>query len=366
MSFFRELMWAMQADGHEVGILTGHHIDTRDRDIELMLARGFPAPDFYIGRPVGSQEHGGTFKPRMIREHRIDHHFDDCDYRNLSTVALMGTHPQVFQCHPREPRNAHREDWKDTSGDARALEQERKKHVAEREPAMELRQIRAGIKDRKDKHIRTFTPAWSQHPFMMVELSAHHVDTLALTWHLGQDEKENHAFAQREDYDLFVDIGASVGYFSCRIAAARPDVVVRAFEADPLRYGILYENLAYYPNATALHGMVGDYPLNFAPDARFCDPLLTRGCPVKRHYTNFHSVVPVSGDQTALVKVDIEGGESPVFELFKEQVNDPRIKWMIEHHGARTNHPVEWFTELFSDREVELEECGDRTMIRVR
>jgi len=128
MEFFRAFMWAMQAAGHQVGCLTGHYEQSKDKDIALMLARNFPAPDFWIGRPESSTEHGGTFKPRMIREHGIDMHFDDCDYRNISTVALMGTHPQVFQIHPREPMNAHRENWRDTSGDASAKEKEAKRH----------------------------------------------------------------------------------------------------------------------------------------------------------------------------------------------------------------------------------------------
>lgn len=130
MAFFREFMWAMQAAGHTVGCLTGHAERSREADIELMMRRGFPRPQFWIGRPDDSKEHGGTFKPRMIREHDIDIHFDDCDYRALDTIALMGEHPQVFQVHPRHPRNAHREDWRDRRNDAEAVEKLRKRHGA--------------------------------------------------------------------------------------------------------------------------------------------------------------------------------------------------------------------------------------------
>lgn len=63
-----------------------------------------------------------TSSVRRVKPLKISIDFDDCDYRNVTTAVLMGTHPQVFQIHPREPMNAHREDCFDASGDARALE----------------------------------------------------------------------------------------------------------------------------------------------------------------------------------------------------------------------------------------------------
>ncbi len=50
MSFFRNFMISMQAQGHQVGILTGHTNDSREKDIDLMVSRKFPKPDFYFGR----------------------------------------------------------------------------------------------------------------------------------------------------------------------------------------------------------------------------------------------------------------------------------------------------------------------------
>lgn len=105
--FFRAFMIAMQKDGHEVGMLTGHHMKTKSDDFNLMKARGFPAPDFFIGRPDGGTIHGGSFKPRMIEKHNIDYHFDDCDYSQPHCVELMGDHPRVLRTWNEKPRGSH-------------------------------------------------------------------------------------------------------------------------------------------------------------------------------------------------------------------------------------------------------------------
>lgn len=94
--FFGAFMRAMQAAGHLVGMLTGHHQHSEDKDIDLMLSRGLPRPDFYIGRPDGSHWHGGSYKPRMIEKHNIDYHFDDFDFNQPKCLELMGNHPRVF------------------------------------------------------------------------------------------------------------------------------------------------------------------------------------------------------------------------------------------------------------------------------
>ena len=102
--FFRTFMRAMQACGHEVGMLTGHYQSSEERDIQKMLDRGFPRPDFYIGRPDGSKWHGGSYKPRMIEKHNIDYHFDDCDYSQPKCLELMGKHPRLMRCWNDPPK----------------------------------------------------------------------------------------------------------------------------------------------------------------------------------------------------------------------------------------------------------------------
>ncbi len=105
--FFIAFMNAMQAAGHEIGMLTGHHQHSKDKDIALMVSRGFPKPDFFIGRPDGSHWHGGSFKPRMIEEHNIDYHFDDCDFSQQKCIELMGDHPRIFRVWHEKPKGSH-------------------------------------------------------------------------------------------------------------------------------------------------------------------------------------------------------------------------------------------------------------------
>ena len=105
--FFIAFMKAMQAAGHQVGMLTGHKENIKERDIDLMLKRGFPKPDFWLGRPNDASIHGGSFKPRMIEEHNIDYHFDDCDFSQPKCIELMGDPPRLFRVWHEKPKGSH-------------------------------------------------------------------------------------------------------------------------------------------------------------------------------------------------------------------------------------------------------------------
>ena len=88
-TFFRSLMRGLQADGHFVGVLTSHKIIHEAADRALMEKRGFPAPDFYIGRPLDSRGIDyAVLKSLSIQEHGIDLHFEDGDSEKLKN--LMG------------------------------------------------------------------------------------------------------------------------------------------------------------------------------------------------------------------------------------------------------------------------------------
>lgn len=74
--FFKSFTKAMKKDGHEIGILTAHSHDYRNKDLDLWAKRGFPAPDFYIS--MGDEfELIGEFKRWAVDYHRIDVLFDD-------------------------------------------------------------------------------------------------------------------------------------------------------------------------------------------------------------------------------------------------------------------------------------------------
>jgi len=115
MDFFREFMIAMQARGHQVGCLTGHNApDMEQPDINLMVARGFPKPDFWLGRtPEYIPYNGAKFKSDMIKQYNIDIHFDDYDYDNPETKAIFESDrsvlEKIFKVQCREPHNVHYE-----------------------------------------------------------------------------------------------------------------------------------------------------------------------------------------------------------------------------------------------------------------
>jgi hydroxymethylpyrimidine pyrophosphatase-like HAD family hydrolase len=115
MAFFRGFMRAMQSQGHEVGILTGHVAAAKEHDVQLMVARGFPVPNFYIGK-VGDEVNynGAISKSKAILSNQIDMHFDDYDFNNLETTKLFREHlgAQIYRLarvYHRDPVNVHYE-----------------------------------------------------------------------------------------------------------------------------------------------------------------------------------------------------------------------------------------------------------------
>jgi acid phosphatase class B len=88
--FFREFMAAMQARGHQVGILTGRAHTTEADGIATLSKLGFPKPDFYFGRtPEYMPLNGAHFKSMIIKREKIELHFDDYDYDHTDTIKLF-------------------------------------------------------------------------------------------------------------------------------------------------------------------------------------------------------------------------------------------------------------------------------------
>ena len=74
---FSALAHLLKNSGHEIGILTAHSPALKFRDIELWLARGFPAPDFYYCNE--NKEPVSQFKAGIMSKFFIDVHFEDFD-----------------------------------------------------------------------------------------------------------------------------------------------------------------------------------------------------------------------------------------------------------------------------------------------
>ena len=115
MTFFRNFMWAMKAAGYQVGCLTGHNEECKQADIDLMVARGFPAPDFWFGRSLEYvSKNGSVYKSVVILREGIDIHFDDADFNNPESLRLFkeGLGDQFYRLvnvEPRFPTNVHYE-----------------------------------------------------------------------------------------------------------------------------------------------------------------------------------------------------------------------------------------------------------------
>lgn len=115
MAFFREFMRLMQAAGHQVGCVTGHEEHSREPDINLMAARGFPKPDFWFGRtPEYVPFNGALYKSKVILREGITLHFDDFDFNNEQTERIFKERLgdqfyRIVKMQHREPADVHYE-----------------------------------------------------------------------------------------------------------------------------------------------------------------------------------------------------------------------------------------------------------------
>lgn len=88
---FAAIAHALQAAGHEVGVLSGHRQESGDRVLAKLERLGFPRMDFYFGRrPEDMDKNGAVRKSQVIAEEGIDLHFDDYDFNNRDTIRLFG------------------------------------------------------------------------------------------------------------------------------------------------------------------------------------------------------------------------------------------------------------------------------------
>jgi FkbM family methyltransferase len=148
--------------------------------------------------------------------------------------------------------------------------------------------------------------------------------------------------------DVFVDVGANLGYYSL-IAARSGASHVYAFEAQPSTYELLgknviinwmtkfitYENLAVYSHTTDLEFFVRDhYPGNSSLGYTPPDQLrkwFDTTTPVKVHAVSVDDYFADKPGRIDLLKVDVEGAEPAVFEGARRTLGKNRgIKILCE------------------------------------
>jgi FkbM family methyltransferase len=160
-------------------------------------------------------------------------------------------------------------------------------------------------------------------------------DLLIAPWLLihGEWEPEETELVKKltKPGDVFVDVGANLGYYSL-IAARAGTSHVYAFEAQPSTYELLgknviinwmtkfitYENLAVYSHTTDLEFFVRDhYPgnssLGFTPPDQLGKWFDTTTA-VKVHAVALDDYFADKPGKIDLLKVDVEGAEPAVFE----------------------------------------------------
>lgn len=87
---FAAMARALQAAGHEVGVLSGHRQESGERVLAKLESLGFPRMDFYFGRRPGDMDKNGAVrKSRVIAAEGIALHFDDYDFDHPDTERLF-------------------------------------------------------------------------------------------------------------------------------------------------------------------------------------------------------------------------------------------------------------------------------------
>jgi FkbM family methyltransferase len=176
----------------------------------------------------------------------------------------------------------------------------------------------------------------------------------------GSFEKEETALllSLMESADVFIDIGANIGWYTC-LAGVRGKRVL-AFEPMPSNLRFLLSNLAH-------NGLdrVELYPLGLGAEPRLLK--MYGAGPVASFFSGWHgtaaghfTLVPVTSldivvgsrfsGARALIKLDVEGFEYEVLRGAASTLDlDPKPAWLVENHLSTefTRVPNRHFTDVF-------------------
>ena len=157
-------------------------------------------------------------------------------------------------------------------------------------------------------------------------------------------------------YDVFIDLGASIGLFSQ--VASHYCHSVESYEAHPLFYGILLSNMAYFNNVNCNYKFVSnkeDIPLLDAENV--IRPIGIKQFDTKKRY-NIEvvelddEIIGIYEDLNVLIKMDVEGSEVNVLNTSKEILKCPNIHWVIDIHDQH-GIDIEEVAGFFKGRALE-------------
>lgn len=139
----------------------------------------------------------------------------------------------------------------------------------------------------------------------------------------------------RGEYEIFVDLGAYIGYFS--IIASKYCKKVIAYEAAPLFYGLLLHNTKFKDNVECKYAFVGNedsIPKINKTIFRMADVRCVEeyNIPV----VTLDNELLKYKDKKMLIKMDIEGGEKNALLGAKELLKYDNIHWHVDIHPYAT------------------------------
>jgi FkbM family methyltransferase len=153
---------------------------------------------------------------------------------------------------------------------------------------------------------------------------------------------------------LIVDCGGHIGLSTVWFASRFPEAVIYCIEPDTSNFKLLQRNTSPYPNVTPLPGGIWNRACNLEianPNSgsasfqlREVDGLLESEQPnLLRAYTIEEIIRKDEGNHLFLVKIDIEGAESVVFQDHAEWLKAARVliielhDWLLPGQGTSKN-----------------------------
>jgi FkbM family methyltransferase len=154
--------------------------------------------------------------------------------------------------------------------------------------------------------------------------------------------------------DLFVDVGANVGFFT--LLSSRSGLPVLAIEPSPLNLRHLYENLRHVTGSATVEIL----PIAVSDTAGLAELFGSgQGASLQRGWggiaSNYGTIVPTSTldlilagrEGRLLIKIDVEGNEDAVLRgAASTLTREPRPTWLVEH-GPEVHEGYEGLFEEF-------------------
>lgn len=154
-----------------------------------------------------------------------------------------------------------------------------------------------------------------------------------MTW-----EPYNVKLIEEGKYDIYVDVGAAVGYFT-RIAGHHCKKVI-AYEANPFRFGLLLTNTRDLFNVDCRYKYVTYSKKDIPKMAGAFDMIGLAGTTKCVNDYNIECVTLdeelldlITPDDKVLIKMDVQGNDLKVLDGAKELIKNKNVHWSIDVHS---------------------------------